>query len=60
MRNAVVRQIKKPIEKSTTRPTFEPIDMLSLRMTGIGSIKIARSVIRFRLALDQLEYRSAL
>jgi hypothetical protein len=54
MRSAVVKQMKKPMEKSTTRPIFEPIDMLSRRMTGIGRMKIAMSVIRFRIAFDQL------
>jgi hypothetical protein len=54
MRNAVVKQMKKPIENSTTRPIFEPIDMFRRRMTGMGRIKIAMSVMRFRTALDHL------
>jgi hypothetical protein len=54
MRNAVVKQMKNPIEKSTTSPIFEPKDMLSLMITGMGRIKIARSVRRLRLALDHL------
>jgi hypothetical protein len=54
MRSAVVKQMKKPMEKSTTRPIFEPMDMLRRRMTGIGRMKIAISVIRFRIAFDQL------
>jgi hypothetical protein len=54
MRSAVVRQMKKPMEKSITRPIFEPIDMLRRRMTGIGRMKIAMSVIKFKIAFDQL------
>jgi hypothetical protein len=55
MRSAVVKHMKKPIENSTTRPIFEPIDMFRRRMTGIGRMKIAMSVLRLRTAFDQLE-----
>lgn len=55
MRSAVVRQMKKPMEKSTIRPMREPVDMFRLRMTGMGRMKIVRSVKRLRTALDQLE-----
>jgi hypothetical protein len=54
MRSAVVRQMKNPMQKRTTRPTRDPIDILSLMITGIGSMKIAISVIRLRMAFDQL------
>ena len=54
IRNAVVKQMKNPIEKSMTRPIFEPTDMLSFIITGMGSMKMARSVRRLRLALDHL------
>jgi hypothetical protein len=57
IRSAVVKHMKKPIENSTTRPIFEPIDMLRRRMTGIGRMKIAMSVTRLRIAFDQLESR---
>jgi hypothetical protein len=58
MRSAVVRQMKKPIQKRTTRPTRDPIDMLSLIMTGIGSTNMAISVIKLRMAFDQLLKKS--
>lgn len=60
MRRAVVKQMKKPMEKRTTRPTREPRDMLRRTMTGIGRTKIAMSVMRFVIALDQLRRQSAL
>jgi hypothetical protein len=46
MRRAVVRQMKKPIEKRTIRPIREPLDMFNPKMT---------SVRRFKIAFDQLE-----
>lgn len=52
MRSAVVRQMKKPIEKSIMRPMREPIDMLRFSMTGMGRIKMTTSVDRLRIALD--------
>jgi hypothetical protein len=55
MRKPVVRQIKKPIEKRRVRPIFWPIDILRRMTTGIGSMKIERSVARFEIALDQLD-----
>jgi hypothetical protein len=54
MRSAVVRQMKKPREKRMTSPTREPVDMFSLKMTGMGRIKMVRSVIRLEIAFDQL------
>lgn len=60
MRRAVVRQMKKPIEKRTIRPIREPLDMFNPKMTGIGSMKIARSVRRFEIAFDQLEGMSVI
>jgi hypothetical protein len=54
MRKPVVRQIKKPTEKSTTSPIFWPIDIFRRMTTGIGRMKIVRSVARFEIALDQL------
>lgn len=54
MRRAVVKQMKKPMEKRTTRPTREPRDMLRRTMIGIGRMNIAMSVMRFVIALDQL------
>jgi hypothetical protein len=59
MRSAVVRQMKKPMEKRMTRPILDPMDMLRRSMTGIGRMKIAMSVRRLRAALDQLEGASA-
>jgi hypothetical protein len=55
MRSAVVKQMKKPIEKRITRPILEPIDILRRRMTGMGRMKIAISVARLRAALVQLK-----
>jgi hypothetical protein len=55
IRSAVVRQIKNPMEKRIISPIFEPIDMLSLRITGMGRMKMAMSVIRFRTEFDHLE-----
>jgi hypothetical protein len=55
MRSAVVRQMKKPMEKRMTRPILDPMDMLRRKMTGIGRMKIAISVRRLRAALDHLE-----
>lgn len=54
MRRAVVRQMKKPMEKSTTRPIREPNDMFRRMITGIGIIKIAISVKRFEIAFNHL------
>jgi len=54
MRSAVVRQMKKPMEKSTIKPMREPVDMFSLTTTGIGSVKTERSVSRLVTAFDQL------
>lgn len=54
MRSAVVRQMKKPIEKRATSPMREPIDIFSFSIIGMGSRKIARSVRMFRTAFDQL------
>jgi hypothetical protein len=55
MRKAVVKQIKKPMEKSTTRPIFEPRDMFRRRITGMGKMNMAISVTRLRIALDHLD-----
>lgn len=60
IRSAVMRQMKKPIEKRTTRPIRAPKAMLRRTMTGIGSMKIAMSVNRFNIALVQLERGLAL
>jgi hypothetical protein len=54
MRNAVVRQMKKPIEKRAARPMREPIDMFSLKIIGMGRRNIARSVSILRMAFDHL------
>jgi hypothetical protein len=54
IRSAVVKQMKNPIEKSTTRPILEPMDILRRRMTGMGRIKMAMSVIRFNDAFVHL------
>lgn len=54
MRSAVVRQMKKPMEKRITSPILEPMDMLRRRMTGMGRMKMAMSVTRFNTAFDQL------
>lgn len=54
MRSAVVRQIKKPTEKSTTSPMRELTDMFRPRITGMGRTKMEMSVKRLRTALDQL------
>jgi hypothetical protein len=59
MRSAVVRQMKKPMEKRIRRLIRELVDMFSLKMTGIGSRNIARSVMRLVTALDQLPRTSA-
>lgn len=47
MRKDVIRQIKKPIEKSTMRPMRFPMDMLSFMIIGSGRKKMMRSVMRF-------------
>ena len=60
MRRAVVRQMKNPMEKSTISPIRFPKDMLRRAMTGIGSTKIAISVVRLVIALDQLQRPSVL
>ena len=54
IRSAVMRQIKKPIEKRTTRPIRVLKAMFRRTMTGIGSMKIAMSVNRFNIALVHL------
>ena len=55
MRSAVVKQMKKPMEKRTTRPMRDPVDMFKLKITGMGRMKIEMSVKRLRTAFDQLE-----
>jgi hypothetical protein len=54
IRSAVVRQIKKPMQNNTTKPTRDPVDMLSLTITGMGSMKMRMSVRRLEMAFDQL------
>lgn len=54
IRSAVVRQMKKPIEKSIMRPMREPIDILRLKITGMGRMNMMMSVNRLRMALDHL------
>ncbi|KAJ4377513.1 hypothetical protein N0V83_000338 [Neocucurbitaria cava] len=58
MRSAVVKQMKKPIEKRTISPMRDPVDMFRLKMTGIGRMKIDMSVKRLRTAFDQLQLES--
>lgn len=54
MRSAVVKQMKKPMQNNTTRPTRDPNDILRPTITGIGKTNIAMSLTRFEMALDQL------
>lgn len=54
IRSAVIRQMKKPMENSITKPIREPVDMFSRRITGMGRMKMARSVNRLVMAFDQL------
>jgi len=49
-----MRQMRKPIENKKTSPILFPGDMLRRDMTGIGRIKIAKSVRRFETALVHL------
>jgi hypothetical protein len=60
MRRAVVRQMNKPRLKRMTRPTREPVDIFRRKMMGMGRMKMARSVRRFRMAFVQLRRRSVI
>lgn len=54
MRSTVMRQMKKPMLKTTMRPMRLPRDMLSPMIKGSGRKNIMRSVTRLETAFVQL------
>ena len=54
IRKPVVRQMKKPIMKTTAKPTFLAKLMCRREITGIGSAKMRMSVERLKAVYVQL------
>jgi hypothetical protein len=54
MRRPVVRQMKKPIVKTTARPIFLGVVIWRREITGMGRAKIRRSVERLKAVHVQL------